>query len=137
MNNSRARTFILFFLVSFNSVYARAKDININVKFDQTFYSVNHNSKFFVYKEGPNTFSIPIKKCNKVVVGKIINQYESLLANYKNQKKDPQTAFDVTLLQVGGETLYVSRGSALGSWLRDFPKQIMYQAAEAQVLCKK
>lgn len=135
------RTFVLFLgiLISFNSVFAapNAHDFDIKIKFDRTFYSLRYDTKVLVYKEGPNVFSIPVKECNKSLVNKITSRYESLLSEYTNQKKQPVTSFDVKLIKFDGATLNIARGSTFGTWLRELPKKIMYQKAEAQVVCKK
>lgn len=141
MLRSTIRTFVLFLviLISHPSAFSapKAHDFNIKVKFDRTFYSLTYDARAFTYKEGPNVFSIPIKECNKALVNKITNRYESLLSEYTNQKKQFPTTFDVKLIGVGGNTLQITRGSMFGTWLRELPKKIMYHKAEAQVICKR
>lgn len=113
------------------------RDIEVKVKFDQTFYSLKSNSKTLVYKEGPNEFSISIKSCNRSLVNSITEKYNALFLENSNKKNQLISKYDVKLIHPSGDIVQVARGDSFGTWLRDLPKKIMYYKAEAVAKCRR
>ncbi len=141
MNEYLLRSRLKLFLTLLFPLFAVSKDFNkkeshIDVSYDHTFYSIHYSPKKFLYKNGSVEFSIAIRDCNKKVVNKIMEQFDFFLKDYLKQKQQEITKYDVNLSMEGGSMLHVSRGSELGTWLRTFPKRMMYHHAEALVVCK-
>lgn len=111
--------------------------INVMVKFDKTFYSFAYDSNTLIYKQAQNSFILPLKDCNRKVVGPIIQRYKTLSTKFASQKNLTKTKFDVEVTNANGSKMKVARGSQFGNWLREFPQKIAYINAEAQVSCKR
>ena len=137
----RLMAFLIFCVSTVTLASTRLPEapVNIEVKFDHTFYGLKYNSDLLTYREGPRTYSVKIKACNKAKVSSLIKKYQSLSQKYVTQKipEKSNPNYDVLVTTGEGKKLQVSRGSQFGTWLRDLPKKIMYFDAEARLSCKR
>ena len=132
---------IFQFLVLFASLMASAANetptVDISVKFDRSFFKLKYDGTALSYSEETRQFKINVRSCNRSRLEKIPAHYNALLKKFKNQKPPLQkTKYDVEVTDSLGRKIQIARGSALGTWLRELPKKIMYDDAEARVACK-
>ena len=134
------RASLIFFslLVGSESAWSAnsSRELNIAVKFDQSFYNLELTDSFFSFREGPTTFRAKAKPCNRAVLAKKRDEYNSLLTTYSSPTTG-KSEFDVQVTDRDGKVLSVARGSKFGSWLRDLPKTMMYFNAEVKASCKR
>jgi hypothetical protein len=121
----------------FSKPSASRAPLQVAIRFDKSFYSLDLHGEILTYKDSARTYKMPAKKCDQAVVDKIVGQYRAMTTDYKARKPIPKTEFNVEVIETNKMKLEVARGSNLGTWLRDMPKNIMYYAAEAKVACAK
>lgn len=113
----------------------KPREISVRVKFDRTFYSLAYDSRSFVYGQAQNGYALPLKDCNRSVIGPVIERYKILSARFASQKNLKITRFDIEVTGANGSRMQVARGSPFGTWLREFPRKIASIHAEAQLAC--
>lgn len=124
-------------LLSFPNLHATvAAHMDIAVKFDRSAYDLKYDGRSFWYRDSMVTYTIKAKTCNRQKLAKFDKKFQTLLQNYKSAPPAPKTPYDIELIHKT-QKISVSRGSALGTWLREVPQKMMYFNAEAQTSCKR
>jgi hypothetical protein len=126
-------------------------DFDALVSFDRENYQLSLTGARLQFKNENSSYRLLRRKCNQGVFDRIALGYlrqmayprkthasesRTIQSTNNGTKNSHETEYNVSIAEVGQPLLYITRGSASGSWLRDLPHKIMFLVAEAEVACR-
>lgn len=133
---------VLIFVASLMLVIAPAhagkQSLRLNVQYDHTFYTLELDAKALRFQQNGSEFSTTLASCNEPLMKTYVkNVNEAAKAASEDAGGAPVWVSVETNGTKASAPKQVTRGSRLGTWLRELPRQVSYDFASAEASCQK